>query len=250
MSLQFRCAGMFVLGTLLSLLHAPSAQSATYIYQDTTFINSDWVDSLWADTSTPASSYTAGQVNLGGSTFGPNTPDYRETTHNYGPGAILVDHRNTFFNWNPGAGEYVTDLDFGYDLRHLTGDVAAGGIGGAVGYGLLIYQAGKLYRSEPQDTIFPDVWTQYSHTLVPLSSFHEIPSGSPFANPLSNPLSNLPMSFGYMSSNSANGQATKVSGIDNLKITLRTTRVPEPGTLVLALTGLGLGIVLRARCKV
>lgn len=246
MTMQLRFVGTFFLGCLLTLMHVPRAMSAMTMFQDTTFNNGDWVAGVWTDTSTPAASFASSQMILGGSIFGPNTPDYRETTHNYGPGAILVDHRNINFNWAPGAGEFVTDIDFQYDLRHLTGDVASGGIGGAVGYGLLIYQAGKVYRSEPQDTIFPDTWTQYSSLLVPLSSFHEIPSGSVTPNSLSNPLGNQPMSFGFMSGNSANGQTTKVSGLDNLKITL-WTRVPEPGAIALVITALGFATTCRVR---
>lgn len=212
------------------------------MFQDMTFNDPDWVASVWADTSAPPATFTAMQVIAGG-----NPTDYRETTHNYGAGlggAILVEHRNLNFNWTPSNNVFVTDIDFQYDLKYFSSATLPGG---AVGYGLNIYQGGKLYRYSPQDNILASSWTNFSHLVVPLSSFWEIAPGSGTANFLSNPVGNQAMSFGYMSANSANQTSTKVSGIDNLKITLWT--VPEPGSAALTMTGFlgGVGSVFRRR---
>ncbi len=204
--------------------------AAMYMFQDTTFLNSDWTATKWADTTPGASAtFNSGQANTGGSPFGPNTPDFRLTRHVYNNGAIQVEHRNVNFNWTPLPGESVVDIDFQYDLRHLTGTT----VGGAVGYALNLYQGGKVYRSTPYDNIFPNTWVPFSHPLVPLTSFQEVVAGTGVLLPTSNPVATLPMSFGFMSANSANQLTTKISGIDNLKITLWT--VPEPACGLMAL---------------
>ncbi len=93
-----------------------------------------------------------------------------------------------------------------------------------------IYQGGQIFRSS-QDNIFPNSWTSFSHLVVPLTAFDEVLPGSGNVITTSHPVGSLPFSFGFMSSNSANQLTTKVSGIDNLKITLWT--VPEPSAATL-----------------
>lgn len=230
---------------VLLVTFATAANAATYNYFDTTFVNPDWVGVKYVDTSTPAASFTAVQFNPGGSAIlpGPQTPDYRRITHNYGGpsnGAIIVSHQATNWNYSPLPFEVANFIDYSYDLNFFDGPA------GAVGFAPVIFQGGNVYRSAlASDNVFgPQTgWQRFGATSVPITSFFQIDPSTGL------PLTGTPnpfnaMSFGFISANSANGTATKISGIDDFRITLDTRFVPEPTSLAaLSL----LGIVSRRR---
>lgn len=222
------------------------ANAAVYNFFDTTFTNPTWVGSIHADTSTPPASFTAGQLNVGGSPLlpGPQTPDHRQISHTYGgpgAGAIVVAHQGVPFNWSPLPLETATTVDYSYDLQYLDQIT----IGGAVGYAPAIFQGGNVYRT-PYDSIFVREWTRFSQTGIPLASFNQIDTTTALLLP-GTPNGAAAMSFGFVSANSANGVTTKLSGIDDFRFRLNTVIAPEPTTLaVITLTAPLLGRRRRA----
>lgn len=217
---------------------ATSLQAAVYNFFDTTFVNTDWLGVKFADTSTPAGSFTANQVNSGGSALlpGPQTPDYREISHTFGgpnAGAINVTHLGLNYNWSPLPLETATTVDYTYDLKHFDPTFAFG----AVGFSPAIFQGGNVYRLATYDNVFAVAgttgWQRFSGTAIPLTSFVQMdPATAGFL--LGNPSGTLPMSFGFVSANSANqSSVVKISGIDDFGFTLNTVIVPEPASFVL-----------------
>lgn len=228
-----------------------AANAISYSYFDTTFVNSDWIGVKYADTSTPTGSFTANQVNAGGSALlpGPQTPDYREISHTFGgpgAGAINVTHLGVNYNWSPLPLETATTVDYSYDLKFFDPTFAFG----AVGFSPAIFQGGNVYRLAAYDNIFavPGTtgWQRFSGTGIPLASFVQMdPTTASIL--LGNPNGTLPMSFGFVSANSANqSSVVKVSGIDDFGLTLNTVRVPEPTSLT-AIAGASLLVRRRRR---
>jgi hypothetical protein len=229
-----------VFAPLLTLGSAMPASALVYNYFDTTFVNTDWTANKIADTTpSAAATFVTGQVLVGGSPIAPFTPEYRQTSHTYGAGAIIVSHQALFFNWTPLPLEQATSLDYTYDLEHLT----AGTIGGAVGYSPAIFQGSDVFRL-PFDNIFQRDWVRFGGTSIPISAFLKVDPATALLLPFT-PSDTSLMGFGYVSANSATGLTTKVSGLDNFGIRLNTTIVPEPASLT-ALTGAAL-LVLRRR---
>jgi hypothetical protein len=220
---------VLLVGSVVGLI-AVGASANVYSFFDTTFINPDWNGAILADTSTPPASFAAFQVNGGGSTLtpGPQTPDYRAIRHNYGgpgAGAIIVSHEAVNWDWNPLPLEVASTVDYSYDLNFFDGPA------GAVGFAPVIFQGGNVFRPF-FDNIFGPVsgWQRFGGTGLPINSFFQIDTTN--ASVLAvNPNPALAMSFGFVSANSANAVAQKASGIDDFRVTLHTTFIPEPATL-------------------
>lgn len=210
-----------------------AANAAVYNYTDTTFLNADWVGVKYADTSTPTGSFSASQSNTGGSALlpGPQTPDYRSITHVFGgpgAGAIVVSHQDVNFNWSPLPLETALTVDYSYDLQFFSTINF-----GAVGFSPAIFQGGNVYRLPAYDNIFSPTtgWQRFTGTAIPVSSFVQVdPATAGVLGGLPN--GTLPMSFGFVSANSANQSSVeKISGLDDFRFTLNTSAVPEPTSL-------------------
>jgi len=230
--------------TVFSLNFA--AHAVVYNYTDTTFNNADWIGVKYADTSTPTGSFSAAQVNTGGSALlpGPQTPDYREISHTFGgpgAGAIVVTHQGVNFNWSPLPLETANSVDYSYDLQFFSTVNF-----GAVGFAPAIFQGGNVYRLNTYDNIFSPTngWVRFSGAGIPLTSFNQVDASNASILP-GTPNGSLAMSFGFVSANSANQPSQlKISGIDDFRATLNTTVVPEPTTLMSIACA---GLLLRRR---
>jgi len=179
-------------------------------YSDGAF-GGTWSSSKIYD-STPGASATFSSFT---SPAGGNPNAYRDTTHTFGGGAIIVAHMNSAAVHNP-ATEPVYSIEYTWDLRHSTGV----SIGGAVGYRLAIQQGGAIYGG-PNDDIYSTSWTPFSRTNL-LPSHFTLWSGFGPATPDFS-ATGAPMTLGFLSANSAGpGSVTKVSGLDNWNVVLRT----------------------------
>ncbi len=242
MKLSFLATAVVVAGSLVS-----DASAAVYSFFDTTFVNANWIGVKYADTSTPVGSFTAGQANPGGSALlpGPQTPDYRAITHNFGggnAGAIIVSHQGVNYNWAPLPLETATNMSYSYDLNFFDPTFAFG----AVGFSPAIFQGGSVFRL-PYDNKFATVpdngWQRFGGASIPLASFVKIDPAT--AGVLPGVVNgSLAMSFGFVSANSANQFVRKDSGIDDFRFTLETNIAPEPTSLT-AIAGASL--LLRRR---
>jgi hypothetical protein len=188
-------------------------------YRDGTF-GPGWVSTKILDT-------TGGGATFVSSTFasGGNPGAYRDTSHTFGAGAIIVGHFDPANTYDPST-EAVVSIDVSYDLVHITGI----SVGGAVAYRLGIQQ-GTAYYGLPNDNIFSTNWTGFSHTGVVASNFALVAGTGPALPDFTT--TGTPMTFGFLSSNSQGGPGaiTKVSGIDDWSVTLHMLErcPPSPG---------------------
>jgi hypothetical protein len=179
---------------------------------DLTFA-SGWTSVKVLDTTIGSSATTSSTTQPSGGFSGP----YRETSHTYNSGAIVVSHTDPGSLYFPVADPIYT-LDFSVQANHLT----AGTIGGAVGLRAALIQ-GSAYYGGPTINVFNGSWTAYSQSGLVPSDFVLI-SGTGGAHP-DFTISGGPITFGYMTSNSAGGgPVTKTIGVDNWSI--RANRTP------------------------
>lgn len=180
-------------------------------YRDGTF-GAGWVSTEIVDT-TPFGAATFVSTTMGA---GGNPGAYRDTSHTFGQGSIIVGHFNPANTYDP-ATEPVVSIDCSYDLVHFTGV----SVGGAVAYRLGIQQGTDVYGAI-NDNIFSTSWTSFSHTGLVASNFVLVAGTGP-ALPVFG-VAGAPMTFGFLSSNSQGGATpiTKVSGIDDWSVTVHT----------------------------
>ncbi|MDZ4773697.1 MAG: hypothetical protein SGI72_11255 [Planctomycetota bacterium] len=191
--------------------------SATF--SDGTLLNGLWIPVKVFD-STPSALATFSNVSF---TSGGNPTDYRQTTHTYTNGAIIVAHLWSLAFHDP-AVEPVYTVDFSADAQHQTSI----SIGGAVGLRPAIWQ-GSGYYAGPTINVFSGTWNPYALNGLTSSDFALISGGGPVHPNFTN--SGTLMQFGYMTSNSASGgPTTKVLGLDNWFV--KANLAPRcPGTL-------------------
>lgn len=163
---------------------------------------------------TPSASATFTSTTQG---FGGPSGDWRETSHTYADGTILVAHMDQQFYYSNNNVPFCK-IDFAADLSHLTEST----VGGAVSYRLCVEQNGAYYGG-PSINVFGAAWTSYVQPGLTAADF-TLFAGSGPARPdfsCSRPWTR----FGFITGNSANGgPVTKVSGIDNWTITLHLDR--------------------------
>ncbi len=184
----------------------------SFTSSDLTFA-SGWTSVKVLDTTPGSSATTTSTTQPSGGFSG----SYRETSHTYSSGAIIVSHTLPMSQYFPAADPIYT-LDFSVQANHLT----AGTIGGAVGLRAALLQ-GSAYYAGPTINVFNGSWTAYSQSGLVPSDFVLI-SGSGGAHP-DFTISGAPITFGYMTSNSAGGgPVTKTIGVDNWA--MRANRTP------------------------
>jgi hypothetical protein len=151
--------------------------------------------------------------------------DYRETSHTWSDGTIIVAHLENFQQHQP-AYYNVCKIDFAADLIHFTGAT----VGGAVSYRLCILQNGSYYGG-PSIDVFSQFWASYVQPGLLETDFTLYAGGGGPRPDFS--CTGAPMMFGFLTGNSATGgPVTKVSGIDNWSVTVHIARkIFEDGTL-------------------
>jgi len=175
----------------------------TTTYTDGTFTPSDWTSTKIIDT-TPGSSATTSSVTQ---PSGGSPGAYRETTHTWSSGAILVAHDSAVALHDPSI-EPVYSIDFSAQLNHLTGT----SVGGAVGVRVGVRQGGAWYGG-PTLNVFPATWGPFSQNGLTANDFQFLAGGGPNHPDFTS--TGTILQFGYVTANSANGgPVTKVVGID------------------------------------
>ena len=138
-----------------------------------------------------------------------------------------MTHQGVNFNFAPLPAEVVGTVAYTYDLQFFSTVNF-----GAVGFAPAIFQGGSVYRTAYDNVFSPTTgWVRFSGAGLPLSAFTKM---DPTTAGLSagSPNGALPMSFGFVSANSANQPSVvKESGIDDFGITLNTRIVPEPTSM-------------------
>jgi len=194
-------------------LHAPARASDTQVMIDGTFAP-QLVSQKIVDT-TPGASATFASTTT---SFGGPSGDWRQTSHTYANGAILVAHVDPSHYYSSNNVPFCK-IDFAADLIHQTGAT----IGGAVSYRLCVVQNGSYYGG-PSIDVFDALWTSYVQTGLTAADFTLFSGSGPSRPDFS--CSRPWTEFGFITGNSANGgPVTKVSGIDNWTITLHLDRV-------------------------
>ncbi len=175
-------------------------------WYDDDFLPGSWTSQKLIDT-TPGASATTSTVTqpAGGTNNGP----YRETTHTWSNGAIVVSHLATVMVHDP-APEPVYSVTFLASANHLTFPT----VGGAVGLQLVVRQGSDWFGS-PTINVFIPSWISYQQELTSEDFTNLFSSGPPLRPDFSS--SGGPLEFGYLTSNSANGgPVTKVIGVDGV----------------------------------
>src|SRR5262245_47595237 len=154
-------------GALLAVaLIAGSARAQTHKYFDGTF-GGTWTSTIIVDTAPPAT-VTSTTLASGG-----NPGAYRDTTHTFGLGAVIVAHINSAAVFNPPS-EQMWSIDFSYDLNYFD----ASTVGGAVAYRLAMLQAGSYYGTA-NDNIFVNSWTPVAHFALTANDFTLVSGSGP-----------------------------------------------------------------------
>lgn len=208
-----------ILSTLLLLviqvINVQAADPGTSCYCSDTTFTSNWSSLIIVNTS--GGNFSSTHVSTGG-----NPTDYRQTTHTYGNGAIVVAHLNTQCSYNPQTQGALVSLGYSYDLRHFNPPA-----GQAVAYRLLVFQNNTYYAGSV-DSVFNDQWSTFSNTSLTATSFTKIAGTSSSTNPDFS-AAGQPITFGYITANSNPNfktVSTRISGIDNWCV--RTVSQPPP----------------------
>ncbi len=174
---------------------------------DTTLAAGDWVSTKIIDTTPGAAASTTSTSHPSGGASGP----FRETSHTWSDGAIFVAHLNPAFVLNP-AVQPIHTVDFQFFANHFTFAT----VGGAVAVSLLVQQGSGWYAA-PATNVFGNAWVSYVQQGFTAADFALV-AGSGTPHPDFSP-TGAPLTFGYMTANSANGgPVTKSIGVDNYMV--------------------------------
>jgi len=217
-------------------LALPAASANTILYFDGTFADADWSAAKILD-NTPAAgaSFTASQSGAGG-----NPDEFRQVTHVYGLGSIIVGHLKDSATFDPSVSGSIVSLAYSYDLERLQLDNS-----GAVAYTPVIFQNNAWYGLAAYNSTTATSWTSFGQAGLTAASFILRAGSGPAAPDFS--ATGAPMAFGYLSANTntnAAVTATRSAGIDNWRVELTT--VPLPASVWLLATGVA-GLALRGR---
>ena len=198
----------WIAGILCAVALAGRAQSSdTLIFADGSF-GPNLVSQKIVDTTPGAGATFVSTTQLGGP-----SGSFRNTSHTFDSGAIIVAHIDPQFSETPSA-QPICTIDFAADLIHFTGAT----IGGAVAYRLCALQGGTYYGG-PAINVFDPLWASYIQPGLTAADFVVIAGSGPSHPDFS--CSGSAIQFGFLSGNSAgSGPFTKVSGIDNWLVTL------------------------------
>jgi len=230
----------YLVALAFAAIAAGASNAGTITYSDGTFLNSNWTNSIIADTATGgASTSSALQIISGG-----NPGEYRRDSFvfKYGahpPELVRIGDMLSGATFNPTASGAINSISFSLDYNLLQ---QSGGSPGT-NVGLVMLQGSNYYSSQTMQTFFTQgTWTTFSLTGLNASNFTKI-AGAGAANPDFS-TSGAPIQFGYaITLGAGSGGATTIStlqGIDNFSVPVNYTEVasvPEPSSL--ALLGVG-----------
>lgn len=181
------------------------------------------------DTQMPLADWSAVAINTsGGFTFGVSNPAaggnggaYRgisqASTAGFAQGTVIHTHA---VGWDPSTQGAIDALDMGIDVNCFDG-----GTSGAVGFGLVVVQAGSVYFGPTFTALTNSGWRTDLHAAgLTQASFHNSLAATPDFSAAGGPIA-----FGFFSSNgTGNGvPINSSSGADNFVVTLSV--VPAPG---------------------
>jgi hypothetical protein len=224
---------------LVAALVQGNATGADFIVQDGTFQDVDWSSSILLDTTPGANaSFARTQVLTGG-----NPGAYQRTTLTWmatggtSQGVFVAQHRNGA-TYSPSSGGAITSINFSFD------DILLSQSGGPEPFqALLLVQDGTYYAHYTTSTNSP-TWASNSEPGLLASDFSLLSGPGP-ALP-SFLASGQAIQFGYITSSAAQNAGTFsiISGVDNYSLTVHTSAVPEPSSLMLGcIAGAGMWLV-------
>ncbi|MCY2958995.1 MAG: hypothetical protein NTY35_02430 [Planctomycetota bacterium] len=186
---------------------------------DGAFQPSDWTSTKLVDTTPLGNAMTSSQTLASGGFPGA----YRETTHTWSNGAIVVGHLNAFSFHDPSV-EPIYTIDFRSAVNHVTATT----VGGAVGYRLALVQGSAWYWGPNVDAIL-NVWVGVAQDGLTSGDFDLLAGSGPPHPDFTN--SGSLIQFGYATANSANGgPVTKILGVDSWLVRIKLAP-PCSGTL-------------------
>lgn len=213
-SLRRSAPRLFPLALVLAALPASARAGDTLVFSDGSF-GAGWVSGKIVDTTPSAAATVVSTTQAGG-----NPGGYRDTTHTFNAGTIVVAHFDPQYVHAPSTTSICT-IDFAADLNHFSGAVQGNG---AVSYRLALRQSGATYGA-PTIDVYDAVWATSSFLTGLHSTDFELVAGSGPAHPDSSCTGGA-IEFGFLSSNTASGGPfTRVSGIDNWLVTLHLDAV-------------------------
>lgn len=175
---------------------SPSLQA---LCVDSQFNNATWSSVKIQDTTAgSAATFSSASSAIG------NPAPGRTTTHTYGAGLLRVAHLSSNCFYTPASQGSLASITYSYDAKLDKGS-------NQVAYRLLLFQNNTYYIG-PLDTLTLDTWKSFGATLTAVD-FKAVKGEGPDRPDFSctGPI----IQFGYETSNSAGGNVTTVSHIDN-----------------------------------
>jgi len=240
-----------VLATVIVSAHvlvAPGASADVITFSDTEFVDANWSAFELTDTS-PSNSFvfTGAQLLAGGNpgAFRHVTQAIDEVPPPNGPSPVNIQSAHVFLpgSFDPGEDGTFVSLDWSFD------GISTDSTAGAIFYGLLAFQDGKVFLSANAsgNVLNGESWQEVAASDLGALDF------TPFDGVSVLDLSDVggPVTFGFLASNGTFGLSFNDGGVDNFLVRITTFRdrvpgVPEPGALALVLAGF-LGLIVTAR---
>lgn len=201
---------------LLILAPAATAHAQDFIL-DTEMAESDWQVELINDSGGFA--VVVGQPATGGN---PDTYRSIAQTSVVGPAAGLVVHTHANI-WTPSLDGSIDTLDMLLDVNCFNG-----GTSNAVGFGLVVVQAGVVYYGPSYTALTNSGWrTDLQSTSLTSTDFG---TGDPPSNPDFS-VNGSTVAFGFFSSNGTGNSSPigSTSGADNFIVRITSTPPPDAG---------------------
>lgn len=223
--------------SLVLFVSAVSLSATTVSFStDGTMAAANWSTTKFDDSEGNAN-FSSSQLLSGG-----NPGAYWNVTHSYGPrtvtssASIALAHLNSNFTWNPSIQGMLNNVSLS-----LSADVINDGASNAVGLGVVLFQNGTYYTWFMAAPSQGPSWTTYSASngiATDFTSGLNVPDFSP---------SGSLINFGFYTANGTTGSATSTqTAIDNVKLVLDVTPIPEPSSLAIFST-LGASLFIRSR---
>lgn len=224
---------MQTLPSLFGLLIAfamTGVEAATYELTDGVFQTGNWTQATLLDT-TPGATFT---VRAGQETAGGNPAEYRsfvQSSNSPGttPVLLLSGHFYVAHTFDPARDGAIASLAASFD--GLSIDATAG----AVGYALLIRQAGAHFIAYGGSALNGEGWKHFSQTGLKEDSFSLVTTGGFDSTRHPDFSANgSSVTFGFAALNGTFGLSSNEGGLDNWRVSIHViTPVPLPSASLL-----------------